>query len=257
MSDDGFKLDWSNFEGALARRASTSKRDHLAIAAEQMKGIMRTVLEVTPPGHEGLPGGTRAAMQHGQAKVAADIHALYGGPGDAYDVIKAKGSAKASAFWFLHSKGDEAEAAKVFKAATGDWYGPFDDGKIHGTHFKRGSVRKRKGRPIIYVQDTKALADYVKQQQQHVMFLSAGWKEAFAKLGISLPQFVTKHGSAPSQMVIEISDARIRLVATNAVSYGAATDLQRRIQHAIDRQTGKMSRQWEAYVAQLNHKAGL
>lgn len=249
-------MRWDAFETALARRAATSSRDFLALGVEQMRGLIREVVKITPPGHEGLPGGTREAMMHGRSFVAADINTLYGTAGDAYDQIKKTDPKRADAFWFMHQQGKEDDAALVMKSATGDWYGPFDDGKIHRTHYKRGRLSQRRGRHIIYVSDAKALADYVKEKQDHVMYLTAGWKEAFGKLGISLPQFVGRH-SAPGNMVIEVSDRRIRLVATNAVPYGPATDLQRRIQFAIDAQTGKMQRQWDEYMKKLNAKAGL
>lgn len=249
-------LNWTSFEGALARRAATSTRDHLALAVEQMRGIMREVVKVTPPGYKGFPGGTKEAQQHGQAKAAADVRSLYGTPNAAFDRIKAVDTQAADSFWWMRKHQKEEEARQLFREKTGEWYGPFDGGKIHGTHYRRGKLSRRRGRPIIYISNPEELEAYVSEVQGKVMNLTAGWKQAFAKLGISLPQFVTKH-DAPGSMHVEISDTRIRFIAADEVVYAAATGLQRRIQFAINRQTGKMNRQWEDYTKRLNAKAGL
>lgn len=252
-------LNWTSFEGALARRAATSTRDHLALAVEQMRGIMREVVKVTPPGHDAIAGGTQKAMQHGQAKAAADVRSLYGTPAAAYERIKQVDTQAALSFAWLNTHGQPDKASQIFKTKTGQWFGPFDGGKLHHQNARRlkgKAQRSRRGQPIIYISNPEELEAYVSEVQGKVMNLTAGWKQAFAKLGISLPQFVTKH-DAPGSMHVEISDTRIRFIAADEVVYAAATGLQRRIQFAINRQTGKMNRQWEDYTKKLNAKAGL
>ena len=253
---DGFQQNWTEFETAFARRKATSKRHHLALATEQMRGLMREVVVITPPGHEGLAGGTKEAMEHGQAKTAADVRAIYGTAGDAYDLLKQSGKGREDAFYSLYNHGDITRAAEILRVDTGAWFGPFDGGVQHRRLFVNGRVKRLRSRKVIYISDPKEVEDYVKQQQGCVMYLTAGWAEAFAKLGIPLQKFITKR-KAPGSMLIEISEDRFRFLATDAVSYSAATDLQRRIQTAIDRQTGSMARQWEKYVDQLNKQAGL
>lgn len=257
MAED-IKLNWSEWDTAFARRTATSKRSVLELATEQMRGIMRHSLLVTPPGHDGVPGGTREADAHGRAKVMGDIFDLYGTAGDAFALIKRQDIGLAKSFWRDHQRGDEAAAAETFKRVTGQWYGPWDGGRLHKTHFTRGRTAKRRdGRKIIFVSDARALTDYVRDQQDKVMTLTAGWKKAFADLGIPLPQWIAQHNAPVDNLIVEVSDERIRIQAGNSVTYADATDLQRRLQFAIDAQKGAMDRQWEDYQAKLNREAGL
>jgi len=247
MPGEEIKMNWDTFNGNLANRIATSKRDGLAVLAEQAKGIIKIVIEETPPGHKGVPGGTKEADDHGRAKVAGDIAKLYGAPSAAFDAIRAAhGTTEARAFWELHSHGDQAGAQRVVQAAVGGYYGPFDGGKMHDQQFTRGSVKGSKKRPVLYVSNPGELEAFIARQQDRVHFLTAGWKEIAAKLGISLPSMVTRH-DAPGVAVIEMTADRLRIVATNAVSYASNTDLERRIQSAIDRQSDSMQRQWETY----------
>ena len=248
---DELTADWSQFERAFERRRATSKKGALELGIEQLKGIMREVIKVTQPGHDGLEGGTRVAMQHGQAKVMSDIRSLYGTPGDAYDLIKQSDPTHDGGFWKLYKTGQMDRAAEILKATTGKWFGSFDGGQLHQRNRRNGTVKRSKGRPIIFVSNPKELDAYIKEKQDHVMYLSAGWKAACQQLHITLPGFISKH-DAPGHIAIEVSDARIRLVASNEVSYSLAIGLQRRIQYAIDAQTGKMDRQWKAFLAKLN-----
>ncbi len=258
MGED-IKLIWTEWDTAFARRSATSQRSVLELATEQMRKIMRGALLVTPPGHDGVPGGTREAEAHGQAKVMGDILDLYGTAGDAFNLIKQQGDiGLARSFWWDHKHGNEHEAAETFKLVTGQWYGPWDGGRLHKTHFKHGRTAKRRdGRKIIFVSDARALTDYVREQQDKVMFLTAGWKKAFADLGIPLPQWIARHNAPVDNLIVEVTTERIRIQAGNSVTYAEATDLQRRLQFGVDASKESMDRQWEDWQVKLNREAGL
>lgn len=244
------KLDWSDFEQKLARRIATGARAAYEVAAEQARGVIREVLNITPPGHEGSPGPTREGQTAGRAAVARDIAKLYGTPNDGYDLIAQKSQAAASAFWFTKTHNPEA-AASIVREKLGISYSPFDGGALHQRFLnKRGRVARGRGirKPIIIVRDPPALEHYVEKKQGHVFWLMSGWKGICEKLGIALPAMVSQH-SGPGLGTVEVTESHIRIFAANDVSFAAATDLQRRIQWAIDAQIGKMNRQWEDYVA--------
>lgn len=247
-------MRWEGFNAALERRAATSTRELLPLIIEQARGLHREVIKITPPGHAGVAGGTRAALDHGKAKVAGDIAKLYGSPNAAFDAIAQKSEPAARAFWALKTRDPAAARDIVYEqlhTSLIDW----DDGALHKRNFKGGRVRGNKSKPIVFVTNSKALRAFVAEQQEHVMFLTAGWREIMNKLGLSLPGFIDH--DAPSAATIEVTATRLRIIASNDVLYGAATDLQRRIQFAIDRQTASMERQWDEYVKQLNQKSGL
>lgn len=250
------KHDWSDLNDAAARRIATSPRTGLEVLSEIGRGIIRRVIDVTPPGHEGVKGGTREAQAHGEAKVAGDIRKLYGGPGDAYDALRSVSPGSASAFWFLRNHGDAVAAKQIVNDKLGMWYGPFDGGKIHEQNFRNGGVRGRRGKPVIYVDDDNALNSFIQEKQGHVHYLVAGWAETAARLGIRLPQLVTKH-NAPGMVLVNVSETRIQIIATNAVGYASDTGLQRRVQWAIDGQTDAINRQWEHWQKKINAQSGL
>lgn len=241
-------LRWADFEAQLTLRIASSARIAEEIVREQMRGIVRRVIEVTPPGHGGAKAGTRAATEAGRAKVASDIGKLYGTPSDAFDAIEKKNPADARAFWAVRTRRPDA-AADIVRKHTGAWYGPFDGGALHKQRFQRGRVKGRKDRPILYISDPAALAAYRKEKQDHVNWLAAGWREISRQLAIALPAAIARHGGAPSIAVIRATEERIVIRGINAVNYAAEVKgLQRRIQFAIDAQTGAMRRQWQHFL---------
>jgi hypothetical protein len=254
MSEE-IKMDWSRFETALQRRLATSSRDHLLVLSDQARGILRKVVEITPPGTKGVNGLSRAARAMGQAAVERDIRSLYGTASGAYDTIRQRDEAAAAAFWANHKAGDTTAASAILRAKTGTGLHKFDGGTLHKRHQnRRGRVRSK--RVIFYVDDERDLDAYIKGKQKRVNFLQAGWKAAFAKLGLPLPVNVSGH-EAPSTAVIEVTATRLRILAVNAVNYASNTDLERRIQWAINGQAGSMERQMEKYMENLNRRAGL
>lgn len=234
------------------RRAASASRPAGAILIEQGRGIFRTVIDITPPGHGSVKAGSTAATKRSEAKISGDIAKLYGSPSRAYnDIWERAGEQQANAFWSLKTK-NPAAAAELVRTHTGASFSPFDGGELHRRQFKRGRVNAgRRKTPLIYVRDPKPLEDYIKSVQSRVNFLAAGWEEVARKLGVSLAQSISRH-SAPSVAIVDFTMDHLRVIATNAVSYASNTDLERRIQWAIDTQAAKMQRQWEFFVANLS-----
>jgi hypothetical protein len=240
------KFKWQPFEDALTLRIATSAKLAEEVLKQQARGIFRNVISITPPGHEGVKAGTRGAAEMGKAKVAGDIAKLYGTPSAAFDEIEKKNPADARAFWAVKRTRPDA-AADIVRQHTGTWYGPFDGGKLHAQRFVGGRVKGKKTRPILYVSEPKALKDYVKSKQARVHFLAAGWKEIANKLGLAVPGMIAVHG-APSAAAILANMERIVIRAVNELSYASDADLNRRVQWAIDAQTGAMQRQWKEFM---------
>lgn len=247
-------VQWDRFNAVLDRRIATSSREAVVIAAEQMRGIHRQLIKITPPGHSvngsGVEGGTIEAREHGRAKVAGDIAKVYGTASSAYDAIYEKSPAQARAFYALRTRGPLA-AADIVRAQLNTWYGPFDGGALHQRNFRGGSVKGKKSKPILYIQhsDKAALDAYIKQQQGHVMYLTSGWNAIMTKLGIPLPAFAALGG--PGEAIIEVSTNRVHTLASNDVKY--ASNAITRVQWAIDRQADAMQRQWDDWNAKRNN----
>lgn len=246
------KLRTDEFERAVGRLIATSRRDRSVVMQGQMKGILKTVGEITPPGSEGVKGGTRAAQKQGEATVVSDIRRVYGTAGDAYELLAAESKAKASAFWLLSHQGDEAGAHRVLYDATGKSFSAFDGGKLHKSMVnKRGRVGAAQ-QPVFFVRtsDEKSLDAYIKEKQDHVYWLSAGWKKALTTVGGQLPAMIGKH-NAPGAIDFIVEAMRMTLRAHNDVKFASHIgDFERRIQWALDRQTEKIIRQWDFWVKQ-------
>lgn len=255
-------INYDRFNAALAKVLTTSKRDVEVVMREQMRGIMRTVIGVTPPAHIVQSGdaGWRAvqggkAKAHGSALVKSDILSIYGGPGALYDEIEKKEEFMAAAFWRHHKAGETERASAIARQVTGKGLYAFDGGKAH-QNLKRGRRRGRSRTILFYVADSAPLNDYIKQIQARVGWLAAGWNEAAAALGIQPAQWILRHPS-PGAVRVEVNENGIKITATNAVSYASATtDLNRRVQYAVDEQAAAMDRRLQNFLKQKFGTAG-
>lgn len=256
------EINYDRFDLALARTLTASKRDVEVVMREQMRGIMRTVIGVTPPAHiiQSGDSGWRVvqggkARAHGAALVKSDILSVYGSAGALYDEIKQKEEFMAGAFWRHHKAGKTERASAIARQVTGKGLHAFDGGKAH-QNLKRGRRRGRSRTILFYVADPAPLNDYIKQIQARVGWLAAGWNEAAAALGIQPAQWIWRH-PAPGAVRIEVNENGIRITATNAVSYASATaDLNRRVQYAVDEQAATMSRRLDSFLKQKFGMAG-
>ena len=244
------------FDAALQRRLATSSKDHMAVLAQQARGIMKEIVRVTPPGTDGVAAGTRKAQEMGRTAVARDIYAVYGTPGTAFDLLEQTNKGVAQQFWGMHKEGRVAEAQLLFQVTTGQQMKAFDGGAEHQRARKSGGRVSKTQKRVFYVTEKRPLEKYVAEVQKRVHYLAAGWEEGAAKLGIQLPQIIAKH-TAPGSVVYEIGEYRLRIEVTNAVSYASQADVERRIAWAVKAQTNKMDREWQDWMAKLNKKAGL
>lgn len=255
-------VNLQRFETSFSAWMAGSKRSVEAGARQQMKGIIRTVVKITPPGHSvETDTGTSlvvgvAAKRAGEATVKRDIRSIYGTPREAYELIKAVSIPKAKAFWKHSSAGEFENASTISREVIGKGLYAFDDGKLHHTLTKGKRPRPARYRGF-YVTDPTALKDYIKAEQGHVFWLAAGWTEAARAFGVSLPQMIARH-PAPGDVLIQVTEERIRLVALNAVEYASGiTDMQRRIQYAVDFQAGAMDRILADKLQEEAKRAGL
>lgn len=251
----GLTVSSARHEAALERLLSTSKRTAEEVLKGEARIVFKNVALYTPPAHQGVTG--KAAERHAQAKVGADIYALYGTPGDAYDAIAVKSPGKASAFWLLNEQGETRAASDILREATGSILYPFDGGKHHRTNFRK-RIRRGNAGFTFYVSNPQSLDVYVQQQQSHVWWLSGGWEDALTALGVrGMPYGVGKH-DAPGTLRVHLTDTRLEVAMVNNVSYAAGVkDINRRILWAMDVRADRMQRNWDNYLARLAGQAGM
>lgn len=255
-------LDWSEFDTAITRRIATSAREAEPIFVEQARGVFSNYFQVTPPASITKANGAtdwtvtigNDAKEHGKAKVAADIHALYGTPSDAYDDLHRVSPAKAAAFWILQKQKKTDQANKILRGQFGSGFSKFDGGALHQRWFKGTGRRRGDGGPTIYVENPRELESYVKDIQGHVGYLLGGHHSIAAKLGIVLPSWARTE--APSAATVDFGPGRLSITAINDVDYASAVNLEGRSQWAINSQAAKMTRQWEKFQEDQFAKLG-
>jgi hypothetical protein len=260
---DGIQVNYSRFNTEFARMAATSKRDLPTLGREAMKGAMARVIEITPPAYilTGLASGGNEvvirgdAKKHGQALVKSDIMSIYGTTSQAFDEIKKKEPFMAKAFWRHIKDGEVDRASGIAQEVIGKGIYKFDDGQIH-QNLKKGRARGRARQKLMFTSDTAELRQYIKDIQELVGWLSAGWNQAAATMGIKPPQWIWKH-PAPGAVQIVEDELGIRITATNAVKFASAIrDLERRIQYALNAQADAMQRRTDDYLVRKFRAAG-
>jgi hypothetical protein len=242
-------IRYDGFIDSLEKRVATGSRDLYTVAAEQLRGVYRTIIEITPPAHNGVKGAKAEA--HGKTVVASDIRKIYGTPGDAYDHIAETSRAKASAFWLLRKKRKPEKAAEILMSVTGRKLYPFDGGRLHQRmRNARGRVAGNasyRGKYGFFVDNAKDVEDYIKEVQSSVGYLAGGWRDIASKLGIPLLEFVARQNS-PSLARVEITPFRLGIYAENSVPWASYAGVERRVQWAIDRQEEKMERSYQDFM---------
>jgi hypothetical protein len=250
---DGLTVYTEAFDSAFARMLATSKRDIQVVAEEQMRGVIRGVIGITPPAHivkasetawSVVQGGE--AKSHGMSLVSSDIRSIYGLPRDAYNDIRAKDADQAAAFWRYHKRHETDAASAIARKVLGKGLYQFDGGKAH-QNLKRGRARGRAKSFIFYIDSKAPLDAYVREIQARVGWLAAGWNEAAAKLGVKPQQWIWRH-AAPGSARVEVNDNGIKITATNAVNYASVSDLERRVQYALDEQAAAMNRRVDDFM---------
>ena len=206
----------------MKRFLRTSKRAAGVVLKEQARGVLRKVVDWTPPGGKGAQGS--GAKKRGEAAVERDILKLMRPVktfGRDTDALRAAGM-------FIDTPSNESPAA-IHKA----------------NRSKTGRVR-RKLSPKIAVKSSD-LRRYIASKKKMVGFLASGWKAAAAKLGVSLPAWITRHaGSGGGQ--IKSSSTAVEVTATNSVKNAPSLDMERRVQSAIDSQAAAMVRRLEHFA---------
>lgn len=260
---DGFEFDWSGFNEAFVQRAASTDKPAAEVMLQQARGIFGTYFEITPPASVTRARGDtdwnvvigHDAKVKGENKVAADIRALYGTAGDAYDHLHRVSPAKASAFYFLSKRRRIEDANRILRGEFGSGFAPFDGGALHKKWFKGSSRRRADGGPTYYVADERELKKYIEEIQDHVGWLLGGHHAIADHLGLQLPAWAKK--GAPSAANVSFTPDRLSITAINEVDYGSYVNLEGRAQWAINRQAEKMQRQWEHFIETRFGGAGL
>lgn len=248
---DGFTLDTSRFEAALDLVFQYTKRGVAAEFKTVSKGVMTTLLSITPPaagrraGEKvgGADGSDAHDHQRGANSIDRDLHAIF-------KPIHLKGSRTVNTVF-------GKRIAQPVSVPTKEKYP--DVAAIYAIRNKRrhGGKLTRGRRAAYYVGENKlsALAATLKKR---IGYAAAGFAPAAKAVGARLPSYA-KGKNAPGVGLFEVTETEFHFHAENLVPYIGAIaegDMQRRLQYALESQTNAMLRRVPYMAAAAARQAG-
>lgn len=215
MSNTSFTIDSRSFNRAMREFSTVTKRGLVDVGLAAAKGFVKNAAAITPPGKGSLVG----AKQRGQAAVAGDIAKILVGVTRKSDLNNRSGS--------------PAEIHARFRSRS--------TGRVNP---RRLRDKHRVGRG--------ELTAYRRKMMGHVGKLAAGWNAAAQKLGLRLPEWISRHGQGRGGVSVMISSGGLTISMQNKVPFiGNVRGLNSRVQSALRYQERSMMRQ----VAHLLEKA--
>ncbi len=159
----------------------------------------------------------------GIAATATDIRRVYATPGQVYNDLDAKAQ---HGFWKAVSVRAWDRAKQILQRAARKFSGiqiqPFDGGAAHRQlRNKQGRISKSQ-KPVMIVQDTKKLKNYVDAETKKVGFGKGGWAACAAALGGTrgIPGWVSRQKS-PGSVAERYHELISSVVMTNEVPYAS------------------------------------
>jgi hypothetical protein len=217
MSDVSLQVNTEKFENWSEQYLVATKRELEPFMQQQMKGIVRTIISITPPGSKGVTGSR--AKARGVTAVRAD----------AFRVV-------------VGVPRSQAQTDDV-------------SGVIARARDAKGRV-KRKQNPLVRV-PSAALTSYLKETTGKVGSLAGGWNAAAGKLGYKPPAWIWRHNSPgrididfTDKRLRIVARNRVRFAT-------GVSGLTRRVQFAVDSQGEALRSQTNAILVKQSQKAGL
>lgn len=225
MSTKVIEVKSDAFNRALLGIMATSKREPEAVAREAFRGVVRRLIEVTPPGSPkaGLKGAKAAA--NARAKVKGDILRLMQG--------------------VRENQAQRTDIEAIHQAA-----------RVNGVVPKSTTVNNYPAQFDRIPVPGRSLTAYIKKVQMKVGTLASGWRAAAAKFNVTLPKWIDRN-KAGSAIDITTNEKGFRIVASNKAEFASDVRIMgNRIQLALNIQGKRMKRRLADYVKAQTAKLG-
>jgi hypothetical protein len=198
------EADIRQFQAMAARLGEFSKRDGRALMEEQARGVVRKLMDITPPSN----GKTRGvkAKKLGEAAIASDVRNV-----------------------FIGSTPKNSEVSSMSEMAN-----------IMHTKRRGGNIRIK--RAVKQTRAARSMiTNFIKVKQKGVGYLASGWASAARRLGkIRVPSWIGRH-DAPGDADIKSTSTTITATISNMVKWASDVHLiDQRIQYAVRWQTRAM-----------------
>jgi hypothetical protein len=251
------KIDTTEFDRAMRRFGAESKRTSLEILTQQAKLFVRDIVRITPPstGKTSIVKGKNRLVSdicrivqtlpaakfnkpglYNEESVATFAHQGAGPVGEIQH--KMLRSAAAIEKWHQSRRNNRGRVPKINKRAT-------------------TGIRKRDLKLLDQGYTTPALLTaYIKVQLTKIGILASGWNAAATRLGLVLPQWITRHGTSRGQAEVLTSGGTVKIRITNAVLFaGDVSGMERRVQSALNNRAKQMDKQVDDYAVKKASRA--
>lgn len=262
MIEDGITIQSEAFAQDVGTFALLTGRSFGEELKVQGKGVLSELIKVTPPFNQQNKGAA-AAQRAGIGAIRRD---LAGGG-------HKRGQRRAGVFAVLRDSTIdtaldtglyENQNVRLFARKDGTVWGTETNtfkpsismGEMrshHKRYFKNGkmssagSYERNIGRWRFidqFVIRRSSFERYLKTMDPRVGFLGGGFRSAAMGLGVGLPRFMGRHGSAPGDLRMQLEGDDLYIIIRNDVRYASQmADLVRRVDWAIRAQQRKMERQ--------------
>lgn len=211
------RIDASALNRRIEQTLSHTKRNSEAVLNEVARGVVRRLLNSTPPARKGKEG--KAAQRAGKRTVAAQIGKILEG-------VPA-------------NRAEQSDIRSVHKAAR-------IEGRIVG-----GKRSNRIKVPI------RALKAFIKAAQARVGYLVAGWKRAAQKLKVNVPAWIEQHNAPGEGLVIPSGRGIKVVLRNSVGYASGLRNLTRRVNAALRGQDRAMANRLKNMVERAAQQAGL
>jgi hypothetical protein len=206
-------LNTEKFLKAFDTYMRDSKRSRLEAMKTQARGILRSVIAVTPPSGwdstaEEMTSGVEA-KQRGEKAILNDLAKIMRSAGRRQPTSQSPAS--------VHQAFRQASTGRV------------------GRNLHKGTKDER------FLIASGILNAYRQEKKKMVGFLASGWLPAARKLGkIRVPAWISRH-AAPGHCTLSVGPKGIAFRASNEVRFaGHMKDMQRRVDYALNVQIKNM-----------------
>jgi hypothetical protein len=121
---------------------------------------------------------------------------------------------------------------------------------------RRGRVPRKVSKADIATAPAGLIKTYIAAQVAKVGILASGWNSAATRLGLQLPTWITRHGTARGQCEVLTTGGRVKIRITNAVRYvGDVRGMDRRVQSALNNRAKQMDKQVDDFAVKKASRA--
>jgi hypothetical protein len=201
------------------------------------KGFIRDIVAVTPPSQG---KANVESKRRGETRVERDIRILFKSKSQAFDSLHSKNPALADLFWQQIRDHDYLAAQETLRMHTTD--SKMRDARVVaqpvGTIHQRmrsrrsGGVYANANATLVITSDSE-LKKYIKINQARVGLLASGFNAAARRLGVKLPAWITRHGTAAGAVSVSSKFLSHSITIANNARHGRGADLPRRIRWVL------------------------